>query len=229
MRNAARRHLNASTVIAVVGLVLVASGGAWAASRYVITSTRQIKPTVLKQLRSATGPKGATGLTGLTGPAGAQGAPGTPGAPGREGKEGQKGEEGKPGATGFTETLPSGKTETGTWAVSLATPAAEQLAIAPISFAIPAAAPGEAVFLNETATASKAGTGGCTGSVAAPTAPVGKLCIYTEAEELEKLAGAPKTVFNEEEKRFGRPGTLLLFLVEKAGTALAHGSWAVTG
>lgn len=232
MRDAARRHVNASTVIALAALVLATSGGAWAATRYLVTSTKQIKPSVLKQLKGAAGPKGAAGANGQPGPQGAQGppgAPGTPGKDGKEGKEGPEGQEGNPGQTGFTEVLPAGKTETGTWAVNLVAPASEQLTLAPISFSIPAAAAGEAVYLNETQTAGKAGTGGCTGTAAAPTAPAGKLCIYTESEETEKLAAAPKTAFNEELGRFGKPGSFLEFVVQAEGEALAHGSWAVTG
>jgi hypothetical protein len=229
MRDAARRHVNASTLIAVVALVFALSGGAWAANRYLITSTKQIKPSVLKQLRGASGPAGARGANGAAGATGPQGSAGAAGAPGSAGKEGKEGKEGKAGQTGFTEALPPGKTETGTWAVALLTPAAEQVVFVPITFAIPAAAGGEAVYLDAAETAGEAGTGGCTGTVAEPAAPAGKLCIYTEEEEVEKSAATPKAIFDEELGRFGKPGSFLEFAVEKAGKAVVHGSWAVTG
>jgi Collagen triple helix repeat (20 copies) len=85
-----------STVIATLALVFAMSGGAYAASHYLITSTKQISPKVLKALKGkpgangkngANGANGANGTPGATGPAGAAGAgtpgsPGTPGAPG---------------------------------------------------------------------------------------------------------------------------------------------------
>jgi hypothetical protein len=55
------------------------SGGALAANHYLISSTKQISPKVLKKLK---------GNVGARGPAGIPGAPGTPGAPGATGKEG---------------------------------------------------------------------------------------------------------------------------------------------
>ncbi len=127
-----RRNLNPAMVVAAIALVFAMTGGAYAAKRYLITSTKQISPSVLKSLRSQAGPAGTNGTNGTNGTAGPQGVPGPQGpqgvkgeqgpqgVKGEQGPEGPKGEQGvkgDPGETGFTKTLPSGKTETGTWSM----------------------------------------------------------------------------------------------------------------
>jgi len=91
-------------VVSLLGCALLA-GGAWAASRYVITSTSQIKPSVLAKLETPgrRGPRGERGAPGLPGAAGAQGAAGAAGAigpPGAIGPHGATGPAGVAGATG---------------------------------------------------------------------------------------------------------------------------------
>lgn len=90
----------AGLVVAIAALVLAMVGGAYAAKKYVITSTKQIKPSVLKQLKGATGPTGAQGPQGPAGPAGAPGAKGADGANGAPGPTGPTGAKGATGATG---------------------------------------------------------------------------------------------------------------------------------
>jgi hypothetical protein len=71
-----------ATVISLVALFFSLSGAAFAAKHYVLNSTSQINPKVLKALKGKTGPKGAKGPAGTTGASGAQGAAGAAGAPG---------------------------------------------------------------------------------------------------------------------------------------------------
>jgi hypothetical protein len=77
-----RRRFSYANVAATLALVFSMSSGALAAKHYLITSTKQIKPSVLKQLRGRTGTTGAKGATGSGGPQGAQGAVGPEGKAG---------------------------------------------------------------------------------------------------------------------------------------------------
>jgi hypothetical protein len=68
-----------ATVIAVVALFLAAGGTALGAHHFLITSTHQIKPTVLRHLHGARGATGPAGPVGAQGPAGPTGPTGPPG------------------------------------------------------------------------------------------------------------------------------------------------------
>jgi hypothetical protein len=90
-----------AAVIAIVALVVALGGTAVAASHYIITSTGQIKPSVLRALRAGArttgttaiaGAQGSAGATGAQGPAGAQGLPGPVGPAGVQGSQGQPGD-----------------------------------------------------------------------------------------------------------------------------------------
>ena len=96
------RHLSYANVVATIALVFAMSGGALAASHYLIDSTKQINPTVLKQLKAkgATGTAGAPGVAGPQGAQGPTGPSGSPGAKGEQGLPGQPGEQGLPGLQG---------------------------------------------------------------------------------------------------------------------------------
>ncbi len=93
--------------VALVALVFSMSGGALAASHYIITSTSQIKPTVLRKLEkpalAATPAAPVPGPAGATGERGAKGDPGEPGAQGLKGETvvGPRGEKGEQGALGI--------------------------------------------------------------------------------------------------------------------------------
>jgi hypothetical protein len=86
---AARRHLSYANIVATLALVFSMSAGAVAATHYVINSTKQINPKVLKKLKGKTG---ATGATGAQGPGGKEGSPGKTGSAGVRG----------PASTAFT-------------------------------------------------------------------------------------------------------------------------------
>jgi hypothetical protein len=94
-----------ANVTSTAALVIALGGGtAWAAQRYLITSTRQIKPSVLKALHRA---KGRTGAAGPAGPIGATG----PGGPvGPIGATGPIGVTGPAGAVAGYSAVDSAKT-----------------------------------------------------------------------------------------------------------------------
>jgi hypothetical protein len=94
-----RRHLSYANVTATLALVFAMSGGALAATQYVIKSTKQIKPSVLKSLKGNAGPAGPAGPAGAKGASG-EGKEGAAGKEGASGKEGAAGKEGAPGANG---------------------------------------------------------------------------------------------------------------------------------
>jgi hypothetical protein len=90
------RRPSRTEIIAAVALFVVLGGTAGAAGRYLITSTSQIKPSVLKALRGDAGHIGPAGSRGI----GATGAPGSPGPSGPSGEPGATGAQGPAGATG---------------------------------------------------------------------------------------------------------------------------------
>jgi hypothetical protein len=240
-----RRRLTYANVAVTFALVFAMSGGAYAASRYVITSTKQISPKVLKALAGKAGAGGAQGPAGAAGPQGAQGpagAAGPQGSAGTAGVKGEKGEKGTSGTSGFTETLPSGKTEMGVWsAVSNAT-AAGQLVAASISFTIPLASDpvphyigpeegeGEAREKLPEENEKKL----CSGNVEKPAAEKGNLCVFVrETEDAEADFGklqfiAPQLAGYQSFNVAGTAGTLVVFQSSGPVPVVVSGSWAVT-
>jgi hypothetical protein len=224
----------------------------------------------------AQGPAGANGPAGSAGTAGTKGADGTPGTNGTNGTNGTPGTSvtntalsegnahcpkggaelkvgtGTPtfacnGQTGFTETLPAGKTETGTWVISQQEVVGSALPTYAISFPIPLAegaseAENGAVFLDagetgeapaqrtrevevEPGVTKKVGEL-CAGSVEEPSAAPGKLCIYTI-----ELNGPEPTVasLGGEANAYSPTGAFMNWFVSgPGGDVFANGSWAVT-
>src|SRR5262245_2815888 len=88
----------AIAVIAVLVPVLAVTSGAFAAKKYAITSSSQIKNGVIKLSdlspgahKDLRGEKGAKGDAGAAGPQGPKGEIGQAGAPGKDGKDGAPG------------------------------------------------------------------------------------------------------------------------------------------
>ena len=201
----------AGLTIAILALVLAMVGGAYAASGLNSKQKKEVK-SIAKSFQG-TGPAGAQGAAGANGKDGAQGPKGDTGAVGPQGPQGLQGKQGlqgPPGQTGFTEKLPSGKTETGTWLTQNpgSTPSFEWTSI---SFTIPLQAPPAAVF-NEPETTN------CPGTWKDPKAAAGKLCFYIIEGEGGVTPGSQFMTAN---------GAVILFELA-ATTPVGFGTWAVT-
>jgi Collagen triple helix repeat (20 copies) len=247
-----RKRLTYANVTMTLALMFAMTGGAYAASKFVITSTKQIKPSVLKSLQGKTGAQGPTGPTGPAGPSGPAGTAGAKGETGLEGKEGKQGtpgspgEPGKPGKNGSPwtagGTLPSESTETGGWTIGAGTaggveaPYGERTAI---SFTIPLATALDEHHVQGNPVGFPTGASSeqikhCPGSVEEPKAEPGYLCVYT-GNSLEMGTAQPYAVtlssgdLTKAHLGANTAGALLVeFAVPGNEHALASGSWAVT-
>lgn len=207
---ALRRHLTYANVAATLALLFAMSGGALAASHYLINSTRQINPKVLRRLKGNRGPRGVPGIKGIA----IQGPDGLPG------NKGQRGEPGPPGPV--LSTLPSGAIESGVYGLATPNEAAGGVLKQSISFRLGLSAP--IIPPNIEYTPSGTPTTNCKGPGQAVR---GFLCIYS--------AGAtgvePPVVFESEDsvasKGTGRVGFTLEWKVT-AANAGDVGSYTVS-
>jgi hypothetical protein len=243
-----RKRFGVPGVIAVMALVFAMVGGAWAAKKYVITSTSQIKPSVLNQLKGKTGPAGPAGLAGAKGDTGAQGPVGKsvtgptgvtgstgPTGTGATGPTGVTGPDGSPWAVGGT--LPVNATLGGAWSFG----PAKTIGDAAISFSIPLVAPldanhvhyinpaGKEVHLGESGLVEEVSTA-CLGSATAPSANSGHLCVYGASTNATLFVS--ESIHNPGEGLAGPAGTGKTGAWIRAlggAEVIGHGVWAVTG
>lgn len=234
-----RRHFSFAGLIATLALVFSMSGGAFAA-HYIITSTKQIKPSVLKQLRGKAGPGGATGAQGAEGKQGPVGPKGATGSQGPKGDEGPTGPEGTFGS----KPLPTGESLAGVWSVMIEPHITESISISyPIQVIPPPTemnlvqatgfdfvfdpSNGEFIATLEPEEAEQH----CPGSVANPAAANGNLCVYEGSENEAGIDGFG--IFgNAELGTSPDPNSGAIFPVTNPGfvteeTYLVWGSWAV--
>jgi hypothetical protein len=207
-----RGHLTYANVVATLALVLAMSGGAVAATHYLIRSTKQISPRVLRQLR---------GHRGRTGPPGPPGV-GSQGVQGPPGPRALRGEPGPPGLSALA-ALPGGQSESGTFGVRADRAQAKDTIADTISYPVglgESAAKTHVVF-------TKAGVEAehCSGP---EHADKGYLCIYETASH----GVGPARIFgfeaSEETEASGRHGFTLQWEVTEAG-AFVFGTYTVTG
>ncbi len=235
-----RRRFTYANVAMTLALVFAMTGGAYAAKKYLITSTKQISPKVLASLKGKAGPAGAAGANGVAGPAGPAGAAGSAGGKGETGPAGPQGEEGKAGKAGVAGkegspwtvggVLPPEQTETGTWVLYAPEKAAS--ALTAISFPIRLA---KELGEKEVHYVPSGGNGTtCNGSANAPTAEPGNLCVYQGANSGfdQNVSGlAEALILTSDRFEFGAntTGAHLAVTPEAGSTSSeAYGTWAVT-
>jgi hypothetical protein len=243
----------AGLTVAILALVMALVGGAYAAGGLTKPQEKQVKK-IAKKYAGKPGAPGAAGTNGTNGTNGKDGTNGTPGPPGKSvvastasgtectgGVGGTKFEvegsgtpsqvcNGKNGTTGFTETLPSGKTETGAWGTTSSggkfLGSGFEGVIAPISFNIPLAeSPTPHVV-----TLAEGETTECPGGVENPEAKEDNLCIFIGEEQ--GVGGSfvvPPWGGQANAGKSGPEGALVEASHTGApGTTAISGSWAVT-
>jgi hypothetical protein len=267
----------AGLVIAVVAVVAALTGGAYAATGGLTAKQKKEVEKIANKVAKP-GPAGPQGLQGAKGDAGAAGAAGKDGANGTNGTNGSNGKSvvignsapgcgaaggktievaGEPatkqnvcnGQTGFTETLPTGKTETGTWVVGPypkleSYPGKNTGVRISVSFSIPLASePTPHLILANgkefNGSFEEVTSTTCTGSVTAPTAEPGNFCLYAQTGSLVSVSNPTGTLFLNPSSGFVNPetaaggvskaGVLLEVFTKETNGAEAFGTWAVTG
>jgi hypothetical protein len=201
--NGRRRFISYANVTATLAIVLSMSGGALAANHFLLNSTKQISPKVLKKLKGRTGP---TGPQGLTGPKGSTGPTGTTGPTGKEGKN----------LTAET-PLPSGQSESGFYGGAAGNSTSGYIGTA-ISYVQPltAAIPNSNIIWNKAGTTSTH----CSGY---GHADPGFLCLYDNEEN-----GLSGTTFFYSTGFSSPSAGVILYWVVNATESFVSGEYTVT-
>jgi hypothetical protein len=236
-----RRWPSPGTVLAIAALVLATSGTSIAGTQVVnrLITGRDIKDGSV-QLRDLS-PRARKALRGNRGLQGQAGTPGAQGVAGLKGDKGDKGETGQAGTSLFNAaTIPSGTTIRGAWGGRYITAVAgNQQNSYLLTYGFPLRAP---VKLRDSDVQFGANTAGpvgdadpaCNGSVANPTAPPGKVCIYVNEGPNGTRSNSTLTGFKLSAAGVNTDADAYGFTVRIVdagtvpGTLRAEGTWAYT-
>ena len=263
-----RNRFGIPGVISVIALVFAMFGGAYAATaskrhhkkggavvavakRYSKAFSKRYSK-VFSQRFAKPGETGPAGPQGPKGDTGAKGDTGTIGPEGPEGPKGEKGDTGEAGACSVQEpecALPPGATETGTWLFGPYPdlekyPGKNTGVKTPLSFPIPLeVGPTPHLVLNNGKEMNEEfeeieNPPACPGSVTAPSAEPGQLCIYAKSDLFSPATPTASILINPG-SAFTSPqtgssgaspvGVLLEASTKETNGAQAFGVWAVTG
>jgi hypothetical protein len=242
-----REHFGtAGLVVAIVALVAALGGGAYAATggsaggKATASAKGKPGPRGKTGKTGPTGPAGPAGPTGPAGPAGAKGDTGATGAAGPAGPAGATGATGPKGLQGIQGEpgptcengeclLPSGATETGTWAAS--TGKNSPLILTSISYPLHLSEVPNFHYVTKQEVEDETAPAECPGSITsevtytfiAPKAEPGNVCVFQASSA---------NVFSPDNPRPNldpRSGTgFLLGVLSEEEIAVASGTWAVT-
>ncbi|HEX7292901.1 MAG TPA: hypothetical protein VF259_00010 [Solirubrobacterales bacterium] len=235
-----RRHRPSPALIVAIVALVVACTGTAVAVKSAITSA-QIKDGTIKLRDLSPAARKALLKAGPTGPAGPKGATGAKGAAGAKGAKGATGATGATGASAFDGgSIPSGVTIKGAWGgryITAVEGSQQNSYLLSVSFPLPA--PVALTDSNVQFGATTAGPVGdadpaCNGTVASPTAPAGKVCIYVNEGPNGTRSNVTLTGFklsaagvNTEADRYGFE-VRLVDAGTVPGTLRAEGTWAYT-
>jgi hypothetical protein len=208
-----QRRLSYAHATVALAVFFSLSSGALAARHFLITSTKQIKPSVLAAIR------------GHAGRAGGAGVPGSPGAPGAKGPAGEAGAPGTPSL--IPTVLAPEQTESGVWGGAYEIQEGRNRYRLTASFPIP---------LPTSLLSSQVGyipkgsppTAGCPGP---GQAALGMLCLY-EASSQNLRTPSRNDVFDpekfEEPLAVGRSGFAIELTAMAEDPSAVSGTFAVT-
>ena len=211
----------ANVMVTILAVVVLGGGTAYAVTELPKESvgTKQLQRGAVTPAKlSAAARAASTGRPGPAGPAGAQGAQGPAGAMGAPGERGPAGP--------LLETLPSGATLRGNYAVAGVAEAKFNRALGAIAFQIPlASAPASHLIQNFAASTTE-----CPGSTANPQAAPGNLCLYENRHE-NVLPGSDCADSGGVSGTCGtatRFGASIFIEAEGSTSFFVEGTWAVT-
>ena len=229
MKQRLRPRITYANVVASIALFLALCGGAYAASQLPKNSvgSAQLKKGAVTAAKVKPGSLLASNFKAgqlPAGPKGEQGAKGATGAKGEQGKEGEQGKTGPPGSPWTIGVLPSGATLKGAFTIATTVTTLQERVGTQISFGIPlASAPiANLIYAGDTPPAA------CPGTVAAPQADPGNLCIYEGVGTNIELEGVEDPVTGATNGTARPFGASVVGISTAVGDVNSSGSWAVT-